>query len=45
LVAAIVSFRLGGPDGVSVEAAKSGWALGQLCYAVTTVAGAGPSTT
>jgi glycosyltransferase involved in cell wall biosynthesis len=40
-VAAIVSFRLGGPDGVSVEARKWGWALAQLGYQVRTVAGAG----
>ncbi|MGQ0520917.1 MAG: hypothetical protein ACT4PX_07195 [Actinomycetota bacterium] len=39
--AAIVSFRLGGPDGVSVEAAKWGWALGQLGFDVRTVAGGG----
>lgn len=38
---AIVSFRLGGPDGVSVEAAKWGWAFGQLGYDVYTVAGEG----
>lgn len=41
--AAIVSFRLGGPDGVSVEAAKWGWALGRLGYRVRTVAGTGPA--
>lgn len=40
-VAAIVSFRLGGPDGVSVEAAKWGWALGELGFDVRTVAGEG----
>lgn len=39
--AAVVSFRLGGPDGVSVEAAKWGWALGRLGFTVRTVAGAG----
>lgn len=39
--AAIVSFRLGGPDGVSVEAAKWGWALGRLGFDVQTVAGGG----
>ncbi len=39
--AAIVSYRLGHPDGVSVEAAKWGWALGQLGYDVRTVAGEG----
>lgn len=37
-----MSFRLGGTDGVSVEAAKWAWALGELGYAVHTVAGAGP---
>jgi hypothetical protein len=41
-LAAVVSFRLGGPDGVSVEAAKWAWALGQLGFSVRTVAGAGP---
>jgi hypothetical protein len=40
--AAIVSFRLGGLDGVSVEAAKWGWALAQLGFTVRTVAGEGP---
>ena len=40
-LAAIVSFRLGGPDGVSVEAAKWGWALQQLGFSVRTVAGEG----
>ena len=39
---AIVSFRLGGPDGVSVEAAKWAWALGQLGHTTVTVAGEGP---
>jgi glycosyltransferase involved in cell wall biosynthesis len=39
---AIVSFRLLGPDGVSVEAAKWGWALEQLGWSVVTVAGDGP---
>jgi glycosyltransferase involved in cell wall biosynthesis len=38
----MVSFRLGGTDGVSVEAAKWAVALGQLGWAVRTVAGAGP---
>ena len=38
----MVSFRLGGTDGVSVEAAKWRWALGALGMDVTTVAGAGP---
>ncbi|HVX23496.1 MAG TPA: hypothetical protein VHB02_19295 [Acidimicrobiales bacterium] len=37
----IVSFRLGGTDGVSVEAAKWGWALEQLGHTVRTVAGEG----
>lgn len=41
-LAVSLSFRLGGPDGVSVEAAKWQWALGQLGYEVRTVAGAGP---
>lgn len=40
-LAAIVSFRLGGPDGVSVEAAKWAWALGRLGFDVRTVAGEG----
>jgi len=38
---AVVSFRLGGPDGVSVEAAKWAWALEQLGYEIRTVAGEG----
>ena len=38
---AVVSFRLGGGDGVSVEAAKWSWALGRLGFAVSTVAGEG----
>ena len=37
-----LSFRLGGADGVSVEAAKWGWALRQLGFDVRTVAGSGP---
>jgi len=41
--AAIVSFRLGGSDGVSVEAAKWARALGILGFDVTTVAGEGPA--
>ncbi|HZU79553.1 MAG TPA: hypothetical protein VE991_06520 [Acidimicrobiales bacterium] len=41
-IAAVVSFRLGGGDGVSVEAAKWGWALGELGFGVVTVAGGGP---
>jgi mannosylglucosylglycerate synthase len=40
--AAIVSFRLGGPDGVAVEAAKWQRALGVLGFATVTVAGEGP---
>ncbi|HWE68620.1 MAG TPA: hypothetical protein VG298_18405 [Acidimicrobiales bacterium] len=40
--AALISFRLGGSDGVSVESAKWGAALGRLGWAVTTVAGSGP---
>jgi len=40
--AAMVSFRLGGGDGVSVEAAKWRAALELLGYRVTTVAGEGP---
>lgn len=39
---AVVSFRLGGPDGVSVEAAKWQRAFGSLGYRVVTVAGGGP---
>jgi glycosyltransferase involved in cell wall biosynthesis len=39
---AFVSFRLGGADGVSVEAAKWGSALAHLGYQVRTVAGDGP---
>jgi glycosyltransferase involved in cell wall biosynthesis len=41
-VAAIVSFRLGGTDGVSIEAAKWAAALGQLGWDLITVAGSGP---
>ncbi len=41
-VAAIVSFRLGGSDGVAVEARKWGGALGALGFDVRTVAGEGP---
>ena len=39
--ATIVSYRLGGPDGVSVEAAKWGWALERLGFRLRTVAGEG----
>ena len=38
---AVVSHRLGGPDGVSIEAAKWVWALGALGHQVRTVAGSG----
>lgn len=38
----MVSFRLGGPDGVSVEAAKWSAAFRRLGHDVYTVAGAGP---
>ncbi len=37
-----MSFRLCGPDGVSVEAAKWAWALETLGFDVVTVAGDGP---
>ena len=37
-----LSFRLGGADGVSVEAAKWQWALRELGFEVLTVAGEGP---
>jgi glycosyltransferase involved in cell wall biosynthesis len=40
--AALISFRLGGSDGVSVEAEKWRKALGLLGFAVETVAGSGP---
>ncbi len=40
--ACMVSFRLGGGDGVAVEAAKWAGALGVLGWTVRTVAGAGP---
>jgi mannosylglucosylglycerate synthase len=40
--AAIVSFRLGGTDGVSIESAKWAAALEVLGWRVTTVAGSGP---
>lgn len=39
---AILSFRLGGTDGVSIEAAKWGWAFEELGWGVVTVAGSGP---
>jgi len=38
----MVSFRLGGDDGVAVEAAKWAAALGALGWDVRTIAGAGP---
>ncbi len=38
--AAVVSYRLGGSDGVSVEARKWAWALGELGFEVRRVAGA-----
>ncbi len=41
-LAVSLSFRLGGADGVSVEAEKWGSALRRLGYEVRTVAGAGP---
>jgi mannosylglucosylglycerate synthase len=40
--AALVSFRLGGRDGVSIESAKWAAALRTLGWGVQTVAGAGP---
>jgi glycosyltransferase involved in cell wall biosynthesis len=40
--ACLVSFRLGGGDGVAIEAAKWAAALGVLGWDVVTVAGAGP---
>jgi glycosyltransferase involved in cell wall biosynthesis len=40
--AALLSFRLGGSDGVSIEATKWGDALRQLGWVVYTVAGSGP---
>jgi glycosyltransferase involved in cell wall biosynthesis len=40
--AALLSFRLGGTDGVSIEAAKWAHALGLLGWQVRTVAGSGP---
>jgi glycosyltransferase involved in cell wall biosynthesis len=40
-LAALVSFRLGGADGVSVEAGKWTWALQHLGFDVQTVAGEG----
>ncbi|HEX4435113.1 MAG TPA: hypothetical protein VH012_09780 [Acidimicrobiales bacterium] len=40
--ACVVSFRLGGADGVAIEAAKWAGALGVLGWDIRTVAGAGP---
>jgi mannosylglucosylglycerate synthase len=40
--AALVSFRLGGSDGVSIEAEKWARALRQLGWRVITIAGSGP---
>jgi glycosyltransferase involved in cell wall biosynthesis len=37
----IISFRLGGTDGVSIEASKWAWALGELGFSITTMAGGG----
>ncbi len=42
-VATLVSFRFGGPDGVSVEAAKWAEALTRLGFRVQTLAGAPPA--
>ncbi|MEI8051113.1 MAG: hypothetical protein WCI12_06730, partial [Actinomycetes bacterium] len=41
--AGIVSYRLGGADGVSIEAEKWAWALERLGFAVHRIAGAGPA--
>ena len=41
-VVALISFRLGGTDGVSIEAEKWRQALGILGFTVVTVAGEGP---
>ncbi|MDA8313517.1 MAG: hypothetical protein M0Z46_23445 [Actinomycetota bacterium] len=40
-LAALVSFRLGGEDGVSIEAAKWAWALEELGFDTVRVAGSG----
>jgi hypothetical protein len=40
-LAALISFRLGGEDGVSIEAAKWSWALEQLGFETVGVAGSG----
>ena len=39
----IVSYRLGGADGVSIEAEKWAWALEQLGWHIRRIAGSGPS--
>lgn len=41
-LAVSLSYRLGGPDGVSIEAEKWQWALRVLGFEVRTVAGSGP---
>ncbi len=41
-MAVSLSYRLGGPDGVSIEAEKWQWALRRLGFQVRTVAGSGP---
>lgn len=41
-VVGIVSYRLGGADGVSIEAEKWAWALESLGWAVRRIAGSGP---
>jgi mannosylglucosylglycerate synthase len=41
-LAVSISYRLGGADGVSIEAQKWQWALHQLGFDIRTVAGAGP---
>jgi hypothetical protein len=41
-LAALLSFRLGGTDGVAIEATKWQGALGALGFATVTVAGSGP---
>jgi glycosyltransferase involved in cell wall biosynthesis len=43
--ALIVSFRLGGTDGVSIEAAKWSWAMEELGFSIETLAGAGTADT
>ena len=41
-VVGIVSYRLGGADGVSIEAEKWAWALERLGWSVRRIAGSGP---